>query len=226
MSSSKVASASSPSVTMARGFRPRCWSQCFSFTQVNRQLERSQGGLGIGLSLVQQLVELHGGSVEARSAGLQRGSTFIVRLPLIDGVEAPASSSLAAAAPTSGSLRVLVVDDNVDAAESLALLLQRRGHQTRIATSGPDGVDAALAFRPDVLFLDIGLPGLDGFEVATRLRPVLPDAFIAALTGWGSDADRRRTTAVGFDAHLTKPVEASAIADVLEAAQRRARRPA
>lgn len=192
------------------------------FTQVGRTLERSQGGLGIGLTLVRSLVELHGGTVEVESPGLDQGTTFTVRLRLAEEEDAsspqPETSSQEHA---QGGLRVLVVDDNIDGAESLALLLGMSGHQTRTAHTGPDAIVAARSFRPDLIFLDIGLPGMDGYGVAERLRaehgrerPVL-----VALTGWGSESDRRRSHQAGFDHHLSKPVDAEQIQKLLDGLQ-------
>jgi CheY-like chemotaxis protein len=191
------------------------------FTQVNRTLERSQGGLGIGLALVKRLVEFHGGTITAESSGLGQGSTFTVRLPLVEARAGSAGERSTAetgsvSAPMTGR-RVLVVDDNVDGAESLASMLQIGGHEIRTAHSGPAALDAARPFNPDVVFLDIGLPGMNGYEVAKRLReePSLSRAVLVALTGWGSDDDKRQSKEAGFDFHLTKPVELTAIVRIL-----------
>jgi signal transduction histidine kinase len=179
------------------------------FTQVGKHLDRAQGGLGIGLSLVRKLVEMHGGEVTAESAGPGRGSTFTVRVPL---GPAPAGAAGAGGPPSpshSRRRRVLVVDDNVDAAESLAMLLGLLGHETAVAHTGPDALRQAPAFRPDVVVLDIGLPGMNGYEVARALRAdeASAGAVFVALTGWGAEEDRRRSREAGFDVHLTKPVE-------------------
>ncbi|HTN83934.1 MAG TPA: GAF domain-containing protein [Sorangium sp.] len=188
------------------------------FTQVVRSIDRAQGGLGIGLTLVRRLVELHGGTVHAESEGPGQGSTFTVRLPLaavaLAAAEGPASrprSSGPATRDATAALRVLVVDDNVDGAESLALLLRMSGHRTRAVHTGPEALTAARELGADVVFLDIGLPGMDGYEVARRLRadPGFAGLVLVALTGWGTEDDRRRAREAGFDHHLTKPVDAA-----------------
>jgi PAS domain S-box-containing protein len=200
------------------GIAPQALPQVFEmFTQVGPKLERAPGGLGIGLALVRRLVELHGGRVLAESPGMGGGSTFTVRLPLA----APVADAAAAAAPLSGeaiassapAFRVLVVDDNVDAAESLAALLELQGHATRVAHDGNQALAAAHDFRPEIVFLDIGMPGKDGYQVARELRrqPETRQAVLVALTGWGAQDDRARTRNAGFDHHLTKP---AGLADV------------
>ena len=182
------------------------------FMQVDRSLERSQGGLGIGLTLVQPLVEMHGGTVRAFSEGTGRGSEFVVRLPFVRQRVGPGREEIAtvpgARADISPALRVLIVDDNQDAAESLAILLRLAGCDVRTAHDGLEAVGAAAVFRPDVAILDLGLPGLNGYEVARRIRKEQGTGVrLIAVTGWGQDEDRRRTAAAGFDHHLTKPVE-------------------
>ena len=199
------------------------------FTQVGRNMERSQGGLGIGLSLAHRLIELHGGTISAVSAGSGRGSVFTVRLPLAaDAGPAPFSSVPGAAGADSAAtgLRVLVVDDNTDAAQSLAELLELGGHATLVVDNGHRALQEAQAFRPDLVILDIGMPGMNGYEVAKVMRKTagLEHAVLVALTGWGSEADRARALEAGFDQHLTKPVEFSTIDRMLTAA-RRARLP-
>ena len=190
------------------GIAPELLPHVFDlFVQSTRSLDRAHGGLGIGLTLVHRLVKLHGGSVEARSEGLGRGSEFIVRLPILPGpvtVQPPP----APAAPEI-SRRILIVDDNEDATNSMAMLQRHRGHETRTAFTGPEAVAAAAEFLPEVVLLDIGLPGMDGFEVARRLRamPALADTFLVALTGYGSDEDRSRAREAGFDEYLVKPVD-------------------
>jgi PAS domain S-box-containing protein len=189
------------------------------FTQSGRDRSRSQGGLGIGLALVRRLVELHGGSVSADSAGPGLGSRFALRLPLAarTSAEGPAFAGEAAAQHAASQLRVLVVDDNVDAAESLAALLDLAGHATRVAHDGDQALRTAHEFRPEVVFLDIGMPGKDGYEVARALRgtPETQQAVLVALTGWGAKDDRARTRSAGFDHHLTKPAGLAAVEGLL-----------
>jgi CheY-like chemotaxis protein len=204
------------------GIPPGMLAEVFEmFTQVNRTLERSQGGLGIGLALVKRLVEFHGGTITAESPGLGQGSTFTVRLPRVDAragpIEKPPSDATGSVQPPLSGRRVLVVDDNKDVAESLANMLQIGGHEIRTAHSGPAALDAARPFNPEVVFLDIGLPGMSGYEVAKRLRKEtsLSGAVLVALTGWGSDDVKRMSREAGFDFHLTKPVELTAIERIL-----------
>jgi PAS domain S-box-containing protein len=188
------------------------------FAQVNRTLGRAQGGLGIGLALVRRLVELHGGRVEARSAGEGTGSEFVVRLPMAaprppDGERGRPSETPARA----GARRVLVVDDNRDAAESLARLLRLRGHEVRVAHDGVQAMALATALQPELILLDLGMPGLDGFEVARRLRreAALGHPLLVALTGYGQEDDRRRTAEAGFDGHFVKPLDLAALERLL-----------
>jgi PAS domain S-box-containing protein len=198
------------------------------FTQVDRSLERSKGGLGLGLTLVQRLVEMHGGTVEAHSEGAGLGSEFVVRLPATgaDEDQGPAAGAAAeVAAPA--ALRILVVDDNQDAAESLGMLLGLKGNEVRTAHDGLEAVEAAAAFQPDVVLLDIGLPKLNGYEAARQIReqPGCTGVVLIALTGWGQDEDRRRSREAGFDHHMTKPVELAdlqkLLADTLPSHSRR-----
>jgi PAS domain S-box-containing protein len=187
------------------------------FSQVKAPTSASTGGLGIGLTLVKRLVELHGGSVSAQSAGLGKGSEFVVRLPIpAEGTER-AEGELAAAGGCSLPRRVLIVDDNVDNADSLATLLKLGGHETHTAYDGAAGVELAERFRPDVVLLDLGLPNLSGMEACRRIRgkPWGKEMLIAALTGWGQDKDRQDSLAAGFDEHLVKPVALATITRLL-----------
>jgi signal transduction histidine kinase len=188
------------------------------FTQVDRSLDRSEGGLGIGLTLVRSLVELHGGTVEAQSDGPGRGSRFVVRLPaLADGDRKGVRPEDPPARAGSPARRILVVDDNGDAADSLALLLSIAGHATRTARDGPQALAAAEEFRPEVVILDLGLPGIDGYEMARRLRERYgPDApLLVALTGYGQEEDRRRSHEAGFDHHVVKPPDLAILESLL-----------
>jgi CheY-like chemotaxis protein len=176
------------------------------FTQSTRTIDRAQGGLGIGLTIVKSLVEMHGGSVAAHSEGPGRGTEFTVRLPVSEA-SADASAVTPEDAPV-GSLRILVVDDNVPAAKLLVRLLRKLGdHEVITAHDGEGALAAAEAYRPELILLDIGLPRMDGYEVARRLRarPEFDAVLLAALTGYGTEDDRRRTAAAGFDTHLVKP---------------------
>lgn len=187
------------------------------FAQIDASIERSQGGLGIGLTLVRRLVELHGGTVAVHSAGRDQGSEFIVRLPTVDE-PMPAAPEPPAAAAAVPARRVLVVDDNVDAAHSLATWLELGGHEVRMAHDGAKALEMATADQPEVVVLDIGLPVLNGFDVARRLRQQRGDKatpLLVALTGWGQPEDRRRSFEAGFDAHLVKPVEPAALDQLL-----------
>ena len=203
------------------GIAPELLPRIFDlFTQADRSLDRSQGGLGIGLNLVKQLVELHGGTVTVSST-LCRGSEFVVRLPVMLAAVAPAAPSLgdSARTPAKAQHRVLVVDDNVDGAQGMAMLLEMTGHDTRQAHDGPAAVQAAIDYRPDVVLLDIGLPGLDGYKVAQRIRQQagLENVVLVALTGYGQDSDRQRSQDAGFDHHLVKPTNFSEIEKILVA---------
>jgi PAS domain S-box-containing protein len=180
------------------------------FTQVQSSVGRSQGGLGIGLTLVRSLVEMHGGSVAAHSAGPGHGSEFVVRLPLLREAAPPAAAEAEQQRPCKVPARnVLIVDKNRDAADSLAFLLHLAGQEVRTAYDGPVALDLARARPPDVVLLDIGMPGMDGLEVARRLRRDLglKQALLVALTGYGGEEDRRRSQEAGFNVHLVKPVD-------------------
>ncbi|HEV8072172.1 MAG TPA: PAS domain S-box protein [Planctomycetaceae bacterium] len=203
------------------GITPELLPRIFDlFTQAARSLARSQGGLGIGLCLVQRLVNLHGGTVDAYSV-LGQGSEFVVRLPVdsprVVSPALPLPPAKETAEPTGPSLRVLVVDDNLDAAQSLALLLELSGHEVRVAHTGPTALEAALDYRPNVALLDIGLPEMDGYEVAKRIRqkPFLQDVVLVAMTGYGQDTDRQRSQEVGFNAHLIKPADFDKVQQIL-----------
>jgi signal transduction histidine kinase len=193
---------------------PRMWEM---FAQADRTIGRSHGGLGIGLTLVRRLVEMHGGTAEASSAGPGQGSEFTIRLPVARPPAAEAASS-SESDSRPACHRILVVDDNEDGAETLATLLGLFGHEVRIAHDGAAALAVADEYRPDVILLDIGLPGMDGYEVARRLRD--RDEFRAtrliALTGWGQDADRERSRSAGFDLHLVKPVDPGKLRELLD----------
>jgi CheY-like chemotaxis protein/two-component sensor histidine kinase len=202
------------------GIPPEMLAHVFDpFTQVDRSLERSQGGLGIGLTLVKRLVEMHGGSIEARSGGQRMGSEFIVRLPIVWAVssEAALGDSHISPAKQSARRRILVVDDNRDSARTLARLLEIIGHEARTAHDGGEAVATAEAYHPEVILLDIGLPIMNGYEVARTIRrqPWGTDIVIVALTGWGQVEDRQRSKEVGIDHHLVKPVEPQVLQDFL-----------
>jgi PAS domain S-box-containing protein len=201
------------------GIPPEMLPRVFElFTQLDRHADRAQGGLGIGLTLVKSLVEMHGGSVEASSEGAGRGSEFVVRLPL--GTAALPTHDPGKAARPSDVLalrRVLVVDDNRDAAESLSMLLKLLGADVHVAYNGPDALEALAKYKPAVVLLDIGMPGMDGHEVARRIRQQseFQDVTLIALTGWGQEADRQRSQSAGFDYHLIKPADVDALQNLL-----------
>ena len=184
------------------------------FAQAERTLDRAQGGLGIGLPLVKKLVEMHGGSISVRSEGLRRGSTFQISLPR---VAAPPAVDAGCARVSVAPRRILIVDDNADAALSLSQLLGMDGHHTQPVFSAEDALSQAITFAPEIVLLDIGLPGIDGYEVARRLRASALPVKIIALTGYGQLEDRERTEAAGFDAHLLKPVDFAALTRLLGA---------
>jgi CheY-like chemotaxis protein len=193
------------------------------FTQANRSLDRSQGGLGIGLTLVRQLVEMQGGSVEAFSEGLGRGSEFVVRFPAIVEVLATPATDRAKRSDSqrgAGSLRMVVVDDNADGAESLAELLGLLGHEVVVANDGPTGITIISEYHPDVVLLDIGLPGMDGYEVARRIRADFGRGpMLVAVSGYGRDEDRRLAHEAGFDQHFVKPLQLETLQTLLASIQ-------
>jgi CheY-like chemotaxis protein len=186
------------------------------FVQGERTLDRSQGGLGIGLCVVKRLMEMHDGSVIIRSAGERRGTQVELRLPLL---LAGTSGRELAPVARGAARRILVVDDNEDAANTLAMILKLDGHEVETAFSGHEALERAAGYAPEVMLLDIGLPGLDGYEVAQRIRaqPRFRDLRLIAITGYGQNADRLRTQEAGFAGHLVKPVEFAELKRVLAA---------
>jgi CheY-like chemotaxis protein len=188
------------------------------FRQGDQGLDRPEGGLGVGLTLVQRLVAMHGGTVEALSAGRGMGSELVVRLPALQGDAPVQAKSEPQPARPRRALRIAIVDDNQDAANALRLLLESDGHEVRVAGDGVSGLALAREYRPDYLLLDIGLPRLNGYDIAAELRadPNMKCTTIVAVTGYGQLHDRSRTAAVGFDHHLTKPVEYSTLQRLLE----------
>ena len=188
------------------------------FEQVDESLERAHGGLGVGLTLARYLVELHGGSIEARSEGIGKGSEFVVRIPRAHAEAAlTAPRDAAVAATRAGPRRVLIADDNVDFAQSTEAILAAAGHDVRVAHEGLAALDIAARFAPEIAFLDIGLPGRNGYDLARDLRELPPTACcrLVAITGWGQDEDRRRSHEAGFELHLVKPVEPQQIVDIV-----------
>ena len=213
-----VISVADTGIGIAADVLPRLFEM---FSQANPALERSQGGLGIGLSLVKRLVEMHGGTIEARSDGPGKGSEFVVRLPVAAAGRADDPSDPAEGrAPRPARCRVLVADDNRDAAESLAHDAPAHGQRGRsTAHDGQQAVEAADAFRPDVVLLDIGMPRLNGYEAARRIReqPWGREMLLVALTGWGQEEDKRLAEDAGFDHHLVKPAEPAELQRLLTA---------
>jgi CheY-like chemotaxis protein len=205
------------------GIAPEALKRVFElFYRADSSLERSSNGLGIGLSLVRRLVEAHGGSVSARSEGIGLGSEFAVTLPLehqvADAKPGDRDADHTAGASPAGR-RILVADDVKDAADSLAMLLELRGHDVRTAHDGDEAIEVAEAFRPHIVLLDIGMPKLNGYEACRRIRaqPWGRSIVMVALTGWSQAEDRRRTDEAGFDAHIVKPVEVKVLLDLLAA---------
>jgi CheY-like chemotaxis protein len=203
------------------GIAPEAMPRIFElFTQIPSERASTTGGLGIGLALVRALVELHGGEIHAESGGVDQGSEFIVRLPLLD---ATADTRAAENAMNKGEVAVpvrrniLIADDNQDALESLALMLRMEGHEVHCASDGEEALALAGLRRPEIVVLDVGMPKLDGCEVARRIRAESwgRAAVLVALTGWGQEIDRRRSREAGFDMHLVKPVDPATLCDML-----------
>jgi CheY-like chemotaxis protein len=188
------------------------------FTQAENSRHRAQGGLGIGLTLVQHLLEMHHGRVEARSEGEGRGSEFVVRLPLVDTAAADSRPDQPLEQTQRRPGRILVVDDNRDAADSLGLLLEGRGIEVRVVYDALTALATLQEFGPDVVLLDLGMPGMSGVEAAREIRKQDHgrNVKLVAVTGWGQDEDRRQTVAAGFDRHLVKPVDFSVLLGVLD----------
>jgi CheY-like chemotaxis protein len=208
------------------GISPRMLPHVFElFTQDKEAMDVARSGLGIGLTLVRRLVEMHGGTVDAKSEGRGRGTQISMRMPV-----AEESAEVTAAQPRrqgEAGRRVLVIDDNEDSAEMLAMFVEQAGGESRTAHDGASGLAAAAEFRPEVVLLDIGMPGMDGYETCRRLRasPSGAQLFIAALTGWGQDRDKQRAAEAGFDVHLTKPVDPAAVMKLLSDPKKRTELP-
>jgi CheY-like chemotaxis protein len=216
------------------GISPEMMPRVFTlFAQASPALERSDGGLGIGLALVRGLVELHGGTVSAHSAGIGKGSEFVVRLPvgpIEEGRDAAAAEATAcpegagaSASPAAKPLRLLVADDNRDSAATCAALLEAAGHEVSVANSGREAFELACRLQPDALLLDIGMPELNGYQLAQRIRATGwgRRAMLIAITGWGLEEDKRRALAAGFDEHLTKPFDPAGLEMLLQRAPAR-----
>jgi CheY-like chemotaxis protein len=201
------------------GIEPEMLPRIFEmFVQEKQAIDRAQGGLGLGLTIVRSMVALHGGTVDVTSQGRNRGAEFIVRLPAAEGrASVPAAAPAGDRATPEGGRRVLIVDDNEDAADLMAEALESMGHSTRVAYDGPQALRLVGDFVPDVALVDIGLPVMDGHELARRLResPQLSELRIVAVTGYGQEADRQRSREAGFDAHLVKPVDVDRLADII-----------
>jgi CheY-like chemotaxis protein len=190
------------------GILPEMLPRVFDlFVQADRSLDRAQGGLGIGLTLVNALVQMHEGKVEAHSPGVGKGAEFIIRLPVVPEVVPIKPEDSPPTPPKGRRLRLLIVDDSKDTVDSLAMLLRLNGHAVSTADSGPTGLQAALSENPDVVLLDLGLPGIDGFEVARRIREKTDQPMLIAMTGYGQTEDQQRSRAAGFTYHLVKPVD-------------------
>jgi CheY-like chemotaxis protein len=201
------------------GIPPALLGRIFDmFTQLQEFRDRTQGGLGIGLTLARRLIELHGGTIEAFSEGAGLGSTFVVHLPIAPALSDPITAAPPAPAHSSPVRRVLVAEDNADAAEMMRVMLGLNGHDVRVAADGAEAVALAQSFQPHIAFIDIGMPRLDGYEVAARIRRMDgPPIVLVALTGWGQDEDKRRSREAGFDYHLTKPPEPDVVQRLIAA---------
>jgi CheY-like chemotaxis protein len=206
------------------GIEPKSLPRIFDmFAQPDGSVDREHGGLGLGLTLVRRLVEMHGGRVEAASGGRGKGAEFTVRLPALAVERKPAARAAERTSPPAPGpqpvpkRRVLVVDDNHDAAESTAAMLRLMGSDVRTAHDGLAAIDAAIEYRPDLVLLDLGMPKLNGYEAARRLRelPDFADVALVAVTGWGQEHDQRRSREAGFDRHMVKPVEPNALMNLL-----------
>ncbi len=187
------------------------------FRQVDGSLERAQGGLGVGLTLARRLVELHGGSIDAQSDGLGKGSEFMVRLPVAAAPAGRAEAKSAECGSRGTKHRILVVDDNKDSGTTLSILLRSRGHEVRVAHDGLEAVEVAGEFMPDIILMDVGMPKLNGYDATRRIRqmPWARDAFIVALTGWGQPDDVQRSLDAGCSEHLVKPVDFASLERLL-----------
>jgi CheY-like chemotaxis protein len=200
------------------GIAPELAPRIFdAFVQGTRSSDRSEGGLGLGLAIVKNLVALHGGRVAASSEGLGRGSTFTVAFPLVQA-EVTAARTVETAKSESATKRVLVVDDNADAADLLAELVRTQGHAVTVAHDPHEALAVITEVRPDVALLDLGLPGMDGYQLAEHVLAQFPACCVIALTGYGQDSDRHRTATAGFAAHLVKPVKLQVLMDLIASA--------
>jgi CheY-like chemotaxis protein len=217
-----IASVSDSGIGIDPHLMPRIFDM---FMQLERSSERSQSGLGIGLTLAKRLIELHHGQIDVHSQGRGAGATFIVRLP---ATTAPAERSrpVAAAPVAAPSCRVLIAEDIPDAAEMLRLMVESMGHQVRVAADGVQAVSVAREFAPKIALLDIGMPRMDGYEAARQIRTALgADVVLVALTGWGQEDDQRRAREAGFDLHLTKPADPSLLEDLIATTARQPHMP-